>query len=228
MQIRRSLKYRIYPTDEQKAILLHWEGILRFLWNLCNEQRLMGLARPKEERKFINNYEQQRQMTELLPEYPWIAEVQCQARQEILADLDKAWNACFKGLAKQPHWKRKGDSMHIYIPSITVPYIIDGDRRACKLRFNSPRYVNLGPLKIILDRPTKGTVKSWDIKRNQDEWYAVARCLIEISDPIPVNNETIGIDRGVKLTLADSNGRQVENPRFLTELQPRIKRAKEK
>src|SRR5258708_21834400 len=113
--------------------------------------------------------------------------------------------------------------MHIYIPSITVPYNIDGDRRACKLRFNSPMYVNLGPLKIILDRPTRGTVKSWDIKRNQDEWYATARCLIEIPDPIPVNNETVGIDRGVKLALADSDGRQLENPRFLVELQPRIK-----
>jgi len=226
MQIRRNLKYRIYPTDEQKTILLRWEGILRFLWNLCHEQRLMGLARSKEERKFVSNYDQQKQMTDLLSEYTWIAEVQCQARVEILADLDKAWSRCFKGLAKQPHWKHKGDSMHIYIPSLTLPYLLNGSGKTYKLSFkNSPAYRNLGPLKIILDRPTRGTVKSWDIKRNQDEWYATARCLIEIPDPIPVNNETVGIDRGVKLALADSDGRQVENPRFLVELQPRIKRA---
>src|SRR5258708_4321425 len=226
MQIRRSFKYRIYPTDKQKSILLRWEGILRFLWNLCNEQRLMGLARPKDERIYLSNYDQQKQMTQLLPEYPWIAEVQCQARAEILADLDKAWNACFKGLANQPHWKRKGDSMHINIPSTTLPYTLSGNKKTANLSFkNSPAYRNLGPLKIILDRPLKGTVKSWDIKRNQNEWYATARCLIEIPDPISVNNETVGIDRGVKLALADSDGRQVENPRFLTELQPRIKRA---
>src|SRR5258708_7031412 len=229
MQIRRNLKYRIYPTDEQKAILLHWEDILRFLWNLCNEQRLMGLARPKEERIYLSNYEQQRQMTELLPEYPWIAEVQCQARQEILADLDKAWRACFKGLAKQPHWKRKGDPMHIYIPNPTLPYTLSGDKKTANLSFKkSPAYTKLGPLKIILSRPINGTVKSWVIKRSQEEWYATARCLIEIPDPIPVNNETVGIDRGVKLALADSDGRQVENPRFLKDLQPRIKRAERK
>ncbi len=186
----------------------------------------MGLARPKDERIYLSNYDQQKQMTQLLPEYPWIAEVQCQARAEILADLDKAWNACFKGLANQPHWKRKGDSMHINIPSTTLPYTLSGNKKTANLSFkNSPAYRNLGPLKIILDRPLKGTVKSWDIKRNQNEWYATARCLIEIPDPISVNNETVGIDRGVKLALADSDGRQVENPRFLTELQPRIKRA---
>ena len=186
----------------------------------------MGLARPKEERKFVNNYDQQKQMTDLLPEYPWIAEVQCQARQEILADLDKAWNACFKGLAKQPHWKRKGDPIHIYIPSTTLPYALNGDKKTAKLSFKrSPAYTKLGPIKIILDRPTRGIIKSWSIKRSQNEWYATARCLIEIPDPIPVNNKIVGIDRGVKLALADSNGRQVENPRFLVELQPRIIRA---
>jgi hypothetical protein len=46
MEITRSRPYRLYPTEEQKEILLHWENILRIIWNLANEQRKIGHSRP--------------------------------------------------------------------------------------------------------------------------------------------------------------------------------------
>jgi putative transposase len=225
MKLRRNFKYRIYPTDEQSTTLYQWEGTLRFLWNLCHEQRLMGLSRSKDERVFINNYDQQKQMTELLEEYPWISEVQCQARQDILADLEKAWSACFKKLAKKPRWKQKGRPMHIYIPNATCPSTFRGDRKTGRISFRSPQYRKLGDLKIVLDRPIQGIVKGWDILRNQNEWYIIARCEIEREDPTPINNEVVGIDRGVNLLIADSKGRVIENPKFFSDLKQRIARA---
>jgi putative transposase len=226
MILNRNFKYRIYPTKEQEKLLLRWESILRFLWNLCHEQRLMGLARPKDERVFINNYEQQKQMTELLVNYPWIADVQSNARQEILTDLEKAWCRCFKRLAKEPHWKRRGDPVHIYIPEGACPFVLNGDRRTGLLCFKwSKAYKKLGFIKIMLDRLIQGKVKGWDITRSQDEWYASARCEIEKEDRAPVNNKVIGIDRGVNLLIADSDSRTINNPHLLSELQQKITRA---
>ena len=45
MLIHKSFVYRVYPSEEQVARLGQWNDALRFLWNLANEQRLMGLAR---------------------------------------------------------------------------------------------------------------------------------------------------------------------------------------
>lgn len=227
MILRRNLKYRLYPTTEQEHILRRWEGVLRFLWNICHEQRLLGMARPKDERIYPDYYGQKREMTQLLEEYPWISEVQCQARQEVLADLDKAWSRCFKkvGNARQPHWKRKTDSMRIFAPVATVGYLLSGGRTTGKLTFDGPRYKPLGTFKIVLDRPTQGTIKSWTIKRDLDEWYAIASCEIEVEDPKPVNDKVVGIDRGVAIFLADSEGHTFPNIRAREQLEHRIRRA---
>ena len=45
MLVRKGFRFRIYPTREQAATLVRWESTLRFLWNIANEQRLIGLAR---------------------------------------------------------------------------------------------------------------------------------------------------------------------------------------
>ena len=220
MILRRNYKYRIYPTKQQERLLLRWGSVLRTLWNLCQEQRLTGYARSKDERVFPSHYSQSKEMTQLLEICPWMNEVQCQARQEVIADLDKAWSRCFKKIARAPRWKRKTDDMRIYAPS-TVP----AEVRNGFLSFGGIRYAPLGALKIVLDRPTEGTVKSWSIKRSIDEWYAKASLEIEVSDPIPVNTETVGIDRGIALFIADSDGRTVHNIRARGQLEKRIARA---
>ena len=44
MVTHRGYRYRIYPTQEQEATLLRWEGVLRFLWNLGLEQWHLWMA----------------------------------------------------------------------------------------------------------------------------------------------------------------------------------------
>lgn len=234
MKLNRNYKYRIYLTPEQEKITRGWMATLRFLWNICHEQRLLGLLRSKnsgrfiegkdnsDERIFLTNFSQNKQMTELMVEHPWIAEVQCDARQMILADLDKAWKACFKKIGGKPRFKSRRDFPHIYTNN---KFVCVGDRRIGKLSFDSPRYRAFGTIKIVLDRPLPEKVSAWDIIKDQNEWYAVARCTIENDDPKSVNDKVVGIDRGVALLLADSDGRKVENPHFLNQLRNRITRA---
>jgi putative transposase len=116
--------------------------------------------------------------------------------------------------------------MRIYAPCVTVEATSTGDRTTGVLTLGGPRYAPLGPIKVVFDRFTQGTVKSWTIKRELDnEWYVIACCEWEIADPKPVNDLTVGIDRGVKLFIADSTGRTVDNPRARDTLERRIARA---
>ncbi len=63
--INKYYKYRIYPTPAQEARIIKWESTLRWLWNLAHEQRLMGLARPKDERIYPSAFDQINELTEL-------------------------------------------------------------------------------------------------------------------------------------------------------------------
>jgi len=226
MLLKRKYRYRIYPTEAQDQFLRGWEHTLRFIWNLCNEQWVLGVGHARCDRHYPSYYEQTRQITELLPMLPWLADVQCQARQEIVADLGKAWSSCFKKLSGKPRWKRRGAAVRIFAPTSTVKFtLIEAGKKGSTLLLHGPKYKQLGPLRIVLDRPLVGTVKSWMLKREGREWYAIAGLEIEKEQPAPVNNKVVGIDRGVVLMLADSEGRVVPNPRFGKQLERRLARA---
>src|SRR5262245_44183351 len=98
-------RFRIYPSARQVERLLAWEGALRFLWNLALEQRKLGLARPS--RIFFGKFDQIDELTELRQQLPWLADVPRNVSAQLLVELDKAWQRCFKKLARAPRWKRK-------------------------------------------------------------------------------------------------------------------------
>jgi IS605 OrfB family transposase len=106
--VRKSFRYRVYPSETQIKRLEQWEHALRSLWNLALEQRLWGLARARDERRYYSAFDQINQLTELRAEFPWLAEVPRNVCAQILVELDKAWQRCFKKLADEPRWKRKG------------------------------------------------------------------------------------------------------------------------
>ncbi len=225
MILKKAFKYRIYPTTEQEASLLRWDRTLRWLWNLAHEQRLMGQARPRgaggkyakesDERIFPSYFDQAKEMTLLCKEAPWLEEVPCAIRQEVLRDLDKAWQRCFKRLAWRPRFKRRTDTMRFYIPN----------RSGWDLTGETLRFRKLGDLKIVQDRPLGGTPSSCTIVRDVDQWFAIILCSIEREDPAPRSGPMVGIDRGVAFTLADSDGRLVMNPDFYGAAHQRLARA---
>ncbi|RYE80115.1 MAG: transposase, partial [Myxococcales bacterium] len=95
MQVVRAFTYRLYPSAEQLARLMRWEGALRFLWNLAHEQRLMGLARLGPSKTFCSAAGQMKELTALRAEVDWLADVPCDLAQATLKTLDNAWQRCF-------------------------------------------------------------------------------------------------------------------------------------
>jgi putative transposase len=203
--IRKSFRYRIYPTLAQITRLLAWEHALRFLWNLALEQRLMAYGRSRSDRKYPTAIDQINELTELRAMLPWLADVPRNVCAQFLIELDRAWQKCFMGICEQPRWKHKErTAIGLSEPHPKV-FRIDGANLL---------FPKIGSIPMVLHRPFEGTPKIVTIVRDIDQWFASVWCEIEITEPVQ-RDGVIAIDRGVVNLTADSNGHIEPNPGFL-------------
>lgn len=220
MKLHRGYRFRLYPTPEQEARLRQWEGALRFLWNVAHEQRLADLARCKVDRVYPSVFSQQRELTELRAELPWLADVPRHACDEVLRALDLAWQRYFGRLSGRPRFKVKGrDEL-----GVTEAH---GDKFHAR---GGPRdgvvtFPKLGAIHTVVHRPLDGTPKRATIARDGDQWFAWVMVEREVPDPTPSTLPAVSIDRGVAALVATSDRVLIPNPRFGEKLQPRIARA---
>ena len=213
---RKAFRFRVYPSDEQQAKIGRWESALRFLWNLANEQRLWGLARARDERRYYTAFDQINQLTELRAELPWLAEVPRNVCAQILVELDKAWQRCFKKLSRQPRWKRKGLD-HILL--------CEPHPKAWGLADEGLHFPKLGLMRIVRHRALEGTPKTCTLVREVDQWFVAISCEIEAPATVPRIEPVVALDRGLVLLIADSDGKKIENPRHLKHSLARIAHA---
>ena len=216
MIVHKAFRYRVYPSAQQVARVEAWEGALRFLWNLANEQRRAGYARPRDERIFLTAFDQINQLTELRAELPWLADVPRNVCSQLLVELDKAWQRCFKKLARAPRWKRKGRDFL----GLTEPH-----PKTWRLDGATLRFPKLGYLRAVVHRPMLGKPKTCTLRREGDQWFASLLCEVEVAEPAPRTGPVVALDRGVVNAVADSDGRIVEAPRHYREALWRLARA---
>ena len=81
----------------------------------------------------------------------------------------------------------------------------------------------VGEIPIELHREIKGEVKGVIVKRERSgRWFAIFQVEDEPT-PLPKTNKAVGIDVGIKHFLTDTEGRQIENPKFYERSLERIK-----
>ena len=206
MRIVKAFRFRVYPDVAQIARLGRWENALRFLWNLANEQRIIGLNRTREERVFPTAFDQQKELTELRAALLWLADVPRGVCEQLLVELDQAWQRCFKKLARAPRWKRKGrDSLGFCEPH-SKTWRVDG---------RNIRFPKLGTLRTVMHRPLEGKPKTCSLKRDGDQWFVSIVCELDLAEPAPREGPTVAIDRGISNFGATSDGKMIANPRNL-------------
>jgi len=243
VELKRAFKFRLYPLAVQEAELSEWERQLRKLYNLAHEQRRNSLLRHREwefvkghcpscgvsnEAKpvvhtaacdYVDYFRQSKEMTALLAVDDQLARVVCCARQEILRDLDKAWQGWRKLGRGLPRFKRHTDSCRIYL-STTKHWRIDG--RYLEL---SGTAGSVGKIRIEQDRPwPEGAVlTSCAIVRDVDEWYATFP-VTYTADVVQAPHRSVGINRGMVHAIADSDGRVIDSPKFYERALDRIRK----
>ena len=206
-------KYRLYPNQEQKVLLSKHFGHCRFIWNLALETKTNAYLSAKVG---YSRFNLQKQLVELKKECEWLKEVNSQALQAVLQNLDLAYKKFFKG-AGFPKFKSKDTKQSFHVPQNVK--VEDGG-------LVIPKFKKKG-IKVKLHRPLEGTIKSATISITSTGKYFVS-ILCETGKgcktKTPVEeNKTIGIDLGIKDFAVTSDGEVFENPKFLRNSIQRLK-----
>lgn len=210
----KAYKYRLYPTEEQSVLLNKHIGAVRFLYNLALETKQMAWA---SSRVYLNRYDLQKQLKDLKNDLTWLKEVNSQSFQVALMNLDAAYLNFFRGNAKFPKFKSKSKGKQSF--NIPQNVKIEGGKLVI------PKFRE--GIDIVLHRPTKGLIKQATISRTPTGKYFVSILCDTGEECKPKQNvteeNTVGIDLGVKSFLVTSDGEEIENPKYLRKAQSKLK-----
>lgn len=202
MSIYKAFRFRVYLTPAQEARLERWENALRWLWNLANEQRWMGLSRCKDDKIYVRYAQQNRDLTVLRAEYPWLKDVPSNLCQSVLIDLDQAWRRYFAKLGSPPKYKSRRFRSNIALRC--GPECFSLDARGVR------NFVKLGRLRTILHRPIEGRPKTCALVAEADQWFVSVTCEIASELPEPQRSSPIvGVARASDGFYALSDGQVV-------------------
>lgn len=152
-------------------------------------------------------------------ETKWLKEVNSQALQSSLRNLDSAFTKFFRDKKGFPKFKNKDENQSFQNPQSTKV-----DFEAGKLFI--PKFSE--GIKTVFHRQFEGKIKTSTISKTKTGKYFVSINVEETGDEIPVktpNIETcVGIDLGIKTYATLSSGEKFENPKILTKKLKRLKR----
>jgi len=191
----------------------------RFVWNLGLEQRLMW--RPG--RPATPGYVAQAgQLTEARRAEPWLAAGSQTVQQQALRDLDQAWRNFFAGTHRRPTWRKAG---------IHEGFRIVGGqaRRVERLSRKWARVLipKVGWVRFRLTRPLPAAA-SYRVTRDRAGRWHIGFAVVPPTIPAPGTGKVVGIDRGVKVAAATSDGALHRAPDLARGERERLRRLQKK
>jgi putative transposase len=215
--MRRTYKYRIYPTRSQKSYLENAFSMCRHLFNWNLQERIEAY---KEREETISYAFQQNALPALKKERPWFKGVYSLALQDVLRRLDKAYQRFFKQKKGFPKFKKKGQWS-----SITYP----DHRKIPKEGYF--RVAKLGDVKIVYHReiPEDAEIKTLSIVKEGGKYFACfSLVLAEQAEPKQKQGKAMGIDLGLNSFVFASDQSFVAAPKFLRDRVRDLKRLQRK
>lgn len=203
--MRKSFQYKakLSPSAERNAFA--WLNLCRQLYNTALEQRIDAYKRLG---KGISRYTQDKELPNLKIELPEYKNIDAQTLQDVLEKLDKTYQSFFRRLkqGKKAGFPRfKGRDRYNSFKLKQTSWSLIGNKLAIR---------NIGTLKLFLSRPILGDIKTVTVKYTSNGWFVSFSCDNVPRNVLPPTDKEIGIDVGLKVFLADSDGNFVENPRF--------------
>jgi transposase len=195
------VRFRLYPTPAQTLILERHCADARFIWNLALEQWNWYPWVPSL--KSAPGYlEQSRQLTELRATLPWVAEGSRSIQQQALRDFNHARQRFYEGIHQRPGWRRKGE--------ITGFRVVGRPARAWDIRRLNRHWAQVsipkaGWVRFRMSQPVPAEAKSFRVTFKAGQWHVAFACIPK-PIPGPGDGSLIGIDRGVVIPFACSDG----------------------
>jgi putative transposase len=218
--IRKTYKYRLYPTRSQVALL---EGQLSEACRLYNAALQERRDAWRINRISLNYYDQYKQLKEIRASGD-LGGGNFDVSDEVLKRVDRTFKAFFARVKRGARAGFPRFKSSIRYDSFTFTHYGKG----CRLLDNNRlRLQDIGQIRIKLHRAIKGKIKTATIKRDAGRWHAYfsVECDVKLLPPCA---EAVGLDVGLSAFATLSNGTEIENPRYFQASQAKLRRAQRK
>ncbi|WP_447282658.1 IS200/IS605 family element RNA-guided endonuclease TnpB [Enterococcus faecium] len=220
MEQLKAYKFRIYPTEEQEIFFAKSFGCVRKVYNLMLDDRKKAYEEVKNDSS--------KKMTFPTPakykkEFPFLKEIDSLALANAQLNLDKAYKNFFRDKSVGfPRFKSKKNPVQSYTTNNQNGTVALNDSKFIKV----PKLKSL--VRIKLHRQPKGIIKSATISRHSSgKYYISLLCKEEIIE-LPKTNSTIGIDLGIMDFAILSDGQKIDNNKFTSKMEKKLKREQRK
>ena len=197
MVIRKANTYRLYPTPDQARQMAQIAGSCRFIYNLALEQR-RDWYRPG---RIFNFATQCRELTPLRAEVDWLRAAPVHTLQQALKDLDRAYVNWWAGRADAPTPHKKGLNDSFRFPDPVSIKVERTGKSSGRIKLPKLGWVSLRGWYAI-----PGDICNATVSCRAGQWHVAVQWQREVIEPIPSVLPTVGIDRGVAVFAALSDG----------------------
>lgn len=208
----KAYKFRLYPNATQEVLLNKTFGCVRYAWNQ-NVANFLTYDKDDNPKPIFKT------STELRSEIEWMKEVSASAIQQKEMDFKEFKTQLFNAKRKSkigfPKFKKKSNRQSYRLPNQKFK-IVNG-----KLQLEK-----IGKIKFIQDREFPEFFKFMNVtisKNPSGEYYASILIEQEINHK-PKTNKECGIDVGIKTFSTQSDGIEVDNPKYFSKNQAKLKR----
>jgi transposase len=232
-------RFRLYPTPVQvQQMLLHCAHA-RYVWNLAVEQHAHWSRGRRAAPGFA---EQCRQLTEARRASAWLAAGNVDVQQQALKDFATAKSARFTSGFGEPTWRRKyvHEGFRVIGTDRVPEFEADGSPRLnvktgrqvmgrsvvvqrLNRRWAQVKVPGCGWVRFRLTRGELPRAKTFRVTYRSGRWHIAFAVVPEPIDA-PGTGEVVGIDRGVKITAALSDGRKLNCPQLTVKERAQIRK----
>jgi len=198
-------RYRFYPTDQQRQSLAQLFGCVRVVWNdalaLSKATKFPG----------YNSLARTLTLSKKTQERRWLSDVSSVPLQQSLKQLETAYKNYFdslKGKRKgnkvgQPRFKKKTHSQSATFTS-----------SAFSIKDQGVYLAKIGNLKPIWSRDLPCEPSSVTVIKDFTNRYFLSFVVEVEPNRMDANNQSVGIDLGIKTFAVMSNGKKAESPDY--------------
>ena len=214
-----SYKFRLYPTNTQRIQIARNFGCCRYVYNhfLAQKQKQY-----KETGKAPTRFQQDKALTTMKQELPWLKEADSTSLQAAIQDLDAAFQHFFRRVKcgekpGYPRFKSKKDRRQSYKSKCVGTNI--------KVLEKAVQLPKLGLVKCRVSKEVMGRILSATVSQSPSGKYFVALCCTDVDiETLPSTGAVVGLDMGLKSFAVTSDGVEYPNHKFLTKSSRKLAR----
>ena len=241
MTVRKTIKFRLYPTKPQESLLKEVLGTCRDVYNSMLHWRkfdydVLGVS--------PSYYDQKKALPLWKKIHPELNDVYSQVLQDVCTRVNLAYQSYFDRLADYQERKAKGklkidctQGVPAELEKCPGPPRKKGrgvydsitytQAAAFQVGENCISFSKLACIKAVLHRSIPGVPKTCTIRRQSGKWYACVSCEVE-AELLPSTCEVVGMDVGINNFAVTSDEEFIDNPRFFRQDQKALAKAQRK